>query len=280
MTGIPKQLAQLAESYGEPSLHASGGVKSVVAIGEHYVFKVVEAGKQADADHKEQRVLDTLTQRLAPWAQALVPRAVAGTFVEGLGFVEVHTRLEGSTPNLASDELCMALGKFLRALHDCSSFEAVSEFEGEQHRAFLDYLVDSADKFQAKLDGLVGREDERLVQEAVDLVRDYAGRSPTPPPLVLVHKDLSLRNLLVSGTRLTGVIDWAAAQTAPREWEFAILQQRFGPARDVIQGAYGLPLEPELLRVCGALQAIRFWKSFVHDEAFVQDQRSFLRRVL
>lgn len=271
---------QLAASYGEPSVRPAGGVKSKVAVGDRYVFKVVEAGKAAEADLKEQRVLRALAARLPDRARALVPQAVEGTMVEGLGFVEVHLRLPGVSPDTLSEPLCASIGIFLRDLHDCASYTAVTEFEGERPQPFLDYLVASAAKFRAKLASVVGPEDMRLVDGAVDLVTHYVRRTAAPPDLVIVHKDVSLGNLLVCGGRLTGVVDWAAAQTAPREWDMVIVEQRFGDASQAVRQSYGRSLRPDLLRVCGAVQAIRFWKSFVDDADFVEQQRSLLSRVL
>lgn len=280
MTDVPIELAELAASYGEREVRPAGGVKSKVAVGERYVFKVVEAGKAADADLKEQRVLRVLAERLPERARALVPQAVGGAMVEGLGFVEVHGRLPGEPPQALSDALCASIGIFLRDLHDCYTSPEVTEFEGERPQPFLAYLTASTTKFRAKLAGVVGPDDMRLVDGAVALVTDYIGHTAQPPELVVVHKDLSLHNLLVSGDGLTGVVDWAAAQTAPREWEMAIVEQRFGDAARAVLASYGHPLQQELVRVCGALQAIRFWKSFVDDTDFVEQQRALLRRVL
>jgi aminoglycoside phosphotransferase (APT) family kinase protein len=280
VASVPIGLARLGAAYGEQSLRPAGGVKSAVAIGEHYVFKVVEAGKSSAADLKEQRVLHLLAQRLPDRARALVPRAVGSASVDGLGVVEVHQRLPGEAPRTPTDALCASLGTFLRDLHDCASYPDVTEFEGERPRPFAEYLTASAAKFRAKLSGVVGAADLRLVDAAVDVVTGYAQQAGEPPELVVVHKDLGLPNLLASAGGLSGVVDWAAAQTAPREWEMAVVQQRFGEASQAVFRSYGRGLDPELLRVCAALQAIRFWKSFVDNAQFVEQQRALLRRVL
>jgi len=277
---VPVELVEAAQKFGEKALQPAGGVKSVVGIGERHVFKLVERGKGRLADQKEQRVLRALASGLPDFARRLVPVAVEGMYLPTLGFVEVHSRLPGQAPQAMSATLADELGMFLRALHGIPQPPMINEFEGEEPRDLGEYLVSSAVKFQAILDAVVEGQDRALVAGAVDLVRNYASKASGSPGLVIVHKDLSLGNLLVDDGHLTGIVDWAAAQTAPREWEFAIIAQRLGDFYDAVIRSYGIPLDNELLRVCGALQAIRFWKSFVDDEPFVENQRRLLRSVL
>ncbi|WP_082393634.1 aminoglycoside phosphotransferase family protein [Nocardia arizonensis] len=280
MTDILDKLHEVASRYGENNLVMTGGAKSSVGIGERYVFKVVEGGKIDAANHKEQRVLQTLADSLPRSAARLIPTSVDGVFAPGLGYIEVQTRLRGITPQFSSPSLPEELGTFLKALHAVPAPDGITEFEGDDPRPLFDYLVTSALKFQAKLMPAVNQYDQKLVTAAVGLVRRYVDRHDSIPPLVIVHKDLSLRNLLVDDGHLSGVIDWAAAQTAPREWEFAILMQRFPVELEIIQKSYGQVLDNELTRCCAALQAIRFWKSFMDDSAFVNDQRALLEQVL
>lgn len=280
MTDILDRLHDVAGQYSENNLVVTGGAKSAVGIGERYVFKVVEGGKSEAANHKEQRVLQTLADSLPRSAARLIPISVDGVSLPDLGYIEVQTRLPGMPPQLASPSLPAELGVFLRALHAVPAPDGVTEFEGDDPRPFFDYLVTSALKFQAKLMPAVNEHDQKLVAAAVGLVHRYVDRHDSIPPLVIVHKDLSLRNLLVDDGHLSGVVDWAAAQTAPREWEFAILMQRFPAELNMIQKSYGQVLDHELTRCCAALQAIRFWKSFTDDSAFVNDQRALLERVL
>jgi aminoglycoside phosphotransferase (APT) family kinase protein len=196
-------------------------------------------------------------------------------------YVQAHSRLDGSAATHLSAPTATALGEFLADLHSIDSFDSLDEFDPRTERVGLaDYLARYPSRFAEKLRPGLAPNDRWLVEAATAFISRRITRLPPGPPLVLLHKDLHPANILLSDERLTGVVDWEACQTGPREWEFAILRQRFPGTWDVMARAYGRPLDPDLLDVFGVLQSLRFWKSFPHHDAFAREQREHISWIL
>jgi aminoglycoside phosphotransferase (APT) family kinase protein len=281
-TPVSPSLESFAQQLGETTLQRAQSFKTTVLLGQRLVFKFPEQShKTTDTDHKEMHVLQLLAERLSTVWKRVVPCFVAAHEVEGVGLVQAHTRLEGEHPKRVTDQLASELGHFLRALHSIGNWVALIEFEGDKGMSFRDYLRTASEKFATKLDGNVDAKDWQLVRQAVARTKEAAEQLGSDPPLVLVHKDLHLGNLLVDANgRLSGVIDWAAAQTAPREWEFSILRQRLPNDWKTIINSYEGQLDIKLIDICGLIQSLRFWKSFPHQSSFVAQQRDHIKDIL
>jgi len=271
----------LAARLGDGSLHtAEGGFANRVFIGERYIYKV-KATDGVPPSEKERTVLEMLARRLPPRARAFVPAFIDCDVNEDGTYVQAHSRLEGFVATQLSDPTATALGEFLADLHSIDSFEALDEFDPRTERVSLeDYLTRYPSRFADKLRPGLAADDRGLVEAATTFISRRLPHLPPEPPLVLLHKDLHPANILLSNERLAGVVDWEACQTGPREWEFAILRQRFPRTWEVMAGAYGRPLDPDLLDVFGVLQSLRFWKSFPHHDAFAREQREHISWIL
>lgn len=280
MTYEPNEMLRAyANGLGESSLKAAGSFKTKVFIGEKLVFKLSEQGR---GGKKEEYVLKLLSNKLSSRWRSIIPDIIEVKEIEGLGIIQVHTRLQGEHPKEMSEQLAMELGQFLSALHGIRSWDKITEFEGGEEISFTDYLHTAPKKFSARLEDVINANDSKLIAEAINSIEKYAEKISTEPKLVLIHKDIHLDNLLVGKDgELTGVIDWGAAQTGPKEWEFAILKQRIPEYWNQALKSYtGQPLDLELLDICGLIQSLRFWKSFPQDEPFVAQQREYIKMTL
>ncbi|KAJ3967970.1 kinase-like domain-containing protein [Lentinula raphanica] len=56
-----------------------------------------------------------------------------------------------------------------------------------------------------------------LPQDAVDIIRRSHG---IRHPIVFTHNDIAMRNILVDGDRVTGLIDWECSGWFPAHWEY------------------------------------------------------------
>jgi len=52
---------------------------------------------------------------------------------------------------------------------------------------------------------------------------DLLSRIPQSGPIHFTHGDLLPRNILVTGTTITGIVDWATAGFYPKFWEYCIM---------------------------------------------------------
>jgi aminoglycoside phosphotransferase (APT) family kinase protein len=119
--------------------------------------------------------------------------------------------------------LAVTLGRVLRRLHDLD----VAAFEN----LGLPVEGDDLSIFAA---GLTGPE---------PLVTTVRGRPPEPGRhRVLVHNDLGAEHLLVTGGRLSGIVDWSDAAVSDPAVDFGRLLRDFGPGfLDDAVTAYGGP---------------------------------------
>ncbi len=274
-SATPPALKEFALTLKETALVPANSFKTQVYIGEKFIFRLPESDK-------EKYVLTILNEQLDPLSQHIIPKIITTTTLEELGEVHVYTKLLGTHPTAMTDSLASDLGKFLLHLHAVKNWDKVTEFEGGEEMDFAEYLKTSSTKYLKKLPVTLSSEDTALATRARDAVQEYAEHISTSPKLVLVHKDLHLDNLLTDDdSKLTGVIDWGASQTAPREWEFAILRQRIPEHWEKILESYGKEnIDFKLMDICGLIQSLRFWKSFPQDIPFAEEQKDYIKKIL
>lgn len=61
---------------------------------------------------------------------------------------------------------------------------------------------------------------ERLSADLAELLRYYQREGSTNPSLVFTHGDLNSFNILVSGDKVVGIIDWETSGWFPSYWEY------------------------------------------------------------
>lgn len=72
-----------------------------------------------------------------------------------------------------------------------------------------------------------------IVKSAPDLLRHYAKYALTyNHDIVFTHSDLSPRNILVDGDRVTAIIDWEYAGWYPEHWEYIQALRQLKPMPD------------------------------------------------
>lgn len=271
------EINDIAKQLGELNLTKfAGNYASEVYIGTKYIFKhYTLKTKLEKKDYlKERYVLELLNKELSLPFKQLVPRYV-NSFETKNGHLEVHTKLTGVNPSgPLNNEQSQHLGEFLKSLHKIGPYEKVSEFEeGKSSLSFVEYITCNIDKYATNLrENLSAQDDLDLIDKTIDFVKDCNINSYNAK-LVLIHKDLALNNLLFLGNKLTGLVEWEAAQVGPPEWEFAILRQRMSDIYEEVISSYGSELNFELLNLCGVVQSLRFWRGHPHDIDFVESQK-------
>ncbi len=278
------EIQDIGKQFGELNLiKFVGNYASEVYIGDKYIFKhYTLQNKLEKKDYlKERYVLELLNRELELPFKQIVPKYVS-SFETTNGHLEVHTKLTGTNPEgPLNNEQAQHLGEFLAALHKIGPYDEVSEFEeGKSSLGFPAYIISKADKYVTNLrEHLSDQVDLALIEKAIDYVKDCNINSYNAK-LVLIHKDLTLNNLLYLGNKLTGLVDWEASQIGPPEWEFAILRQRMPNIYQKVVGSYGNELNSELINLCGVVQSLRFWKGHPHDKDFVEMQKSYIKQIL
>jgi serine/threonine protein kinase len=274
-----QSLIDFAKEFGENNIASAESYKTRVFIGDKHVFKFPEHGAEGS---KEEVVLKILNEKLPEKWRSVVSQVVKSKDIEDIGLIQVQTKLVGTHSKLVSTKLAQDLGQFLSSLHGMATWEKITEFEGKEDISFNEYLRIAPEKFLAKLDEYIDTDDKNLILKAIAFIQSYLSTSPAEPEMVLVHKDISLDNLLTtSDGGLSGIIDWGASQTAPKEWEFSIIKQRMPESFDAIMLAYGkTEVNQQLFKICGLVQSIRFWKSFPGDQLFASQQRNYIKSLL
>jgi aminoglycoside phosphotransferase (APT) family kinase protein len=150
--------------------------------------------------------------------------------------------LDGREAALAGERVVLApqLGRFLRRLHDASVPGLPVDVNG---RADMPRRVPVTREALAALGGLwePPPEAERLLDRALEL-------SPLEA-LVVCHGDLHFRQLLVDGTRLTGVVDWVDVCLSDPGIDLMAVYAFLPPeARPAFFAEYGEASEASLLR--------------------------------
>ncbi len=282
VAGLNRLAAKLGDRAPEKN---DQGFSNQIFLGERFVYKCHKTSGQVPTakQKKEALVLRHLAQCLDSSMRPLVPELIHEEQVSEEYHVVVQQRLTGCPPERLDQTLAESLGRFLSVLHTIPQDHWMDEFEGEEHRqTFRSYLFDKPLRFAEKLNRSesVDTSDRELIRQAVAAITFAAQGLSDSVPLVLNHKDLFERNLLQHRGRLTGIIDWDAAQTAPREWEFAILRQRIPQFWDAAHRCYGTPIDPLIMDCCALAQSLRFWKSFPHHADFANVQRCHIRDIL
>lgn len=193
-----------------------------------------------------------------PWLAPRLPCAVPVTRWRGrLDTPEAwpfagYPLLPGSTwadAGLSSSErasLAGALGAFVRALHAASPADApmavppdpLGRYSEERRERALRRLAD----FRKK-----GAIPSQAADRLVRAIESCSGSPPARSP-VLVHGDLHLRNVLVEGGALSGVIDWVDLHLGHPATDLAAAFEMLPPrARDVFFQACG-ESDPELIQ--------------------------------
>jgi aminoglycoside phosphotransferase (APT) family kinase protein len=277
---LTRSLEALAARLGEIEFERfeNQGFVSQIFASANYIAKVrsVDGQQHMEGFRKEERILREL-DRLGI---ELVPRWVATEVIDGDWFVQVQTRLRGSPPKKLDIRFCRDLGEFLSRVHSAETYSGMREFDAadEQVEQFSDYVRARVGKFARRIYPHA-QEAHQLLDRAVEFVHRKADLNPR---YVLVHKDIYEPNILVDHEcSLQGVVDWDAAQTAPPEWEFAIIRQRWPDHWTHVRDHYrAYDLDLDLMNLCAVVQALRFWKSFPDDRAFATQQYNTIRSIL
>jgi len=106
------------------------------------------------------------------------------------------------------------------------------------------------------------------------LAGDLANRLPADPPVALLHGDLWAGNVLVAGTRISGLID-PACYYGDAEVDFAMLRLFSRPGPDLLD-AYGTLRADHEER----LPVYQLWPAIVHFRLFGRAYRSMVERLL
>lgn len=261
-----------------------GGFSGRVFSSKNHFYKITPVRDSKQLDFPKERIaLQHVRNVLPDCVSHLVPRiAMVGETKPELGQVTAFSKIPGSNPTRISKSLAFDLGRFLRALHDSRTQNGMHEFEHiESAPSFHEYIPNVVEKYLVELRQTVENQEhlaliDKAASQAAKLLQGTA-----PPDLVLIHKDIHTGNLLASDDdRLSGVIDWEACQSGPREWEFAILRQRFPNAWRSVRSAYGYALDQRVMNLTGLVQSLRFWKSFPDDPVFFQSQIGYILKIL
>lgn len=143
--------------------------------------------------------------RLAPLLPVPVPEPVhLGRPTAAFSWPFYGARwLEGREATLTGERAALArpLARFLRALHDADVPDLPTDVNGR---------ADMGRRVPRTRDELAAAEAEGLwtAPPAVETLLARAERLPPAEPATVCHGDLHVRQLLVDGPRLTGVVDW------------------------------------------------------------------------
>lgn len=280
-----ERINEFAKELGDNHLtQVTTAYANKVYLGEKYVYKVAVSKERIEkGDHlKEKAILKILHEKLNNKLLYLIPSYIDDRKISDDMYIQVHTRLKGEPPLELNQSQAILLGQFLADLHNINNFTSITEFvePEEKFSNFFSYITTSLKKFQKKLETVVSEKDLELINLASKLVIDSPLEDFNKSLLCLVHKDIYTNNLLVHNGEISGVIDWEAAQTAPPEWELAIIMQRFPLLWEYFIEGYKTPFNYDLLRICGITQSLRYWKSFPKNADFVAEQRNFIIRMV
>lgn len=263
---------------------AENNFSNEVFIGEKYIYKVTVADyKLEKGDHlKEAKVFKILNTFLNEKWNIVVPNLISKKLINDKTYLQVHSKLKGQHPTYLSNLTVKNLAIFLSELHKINHFKGIDEFEDNHQNAvpFSHYVEKSTLKYHDKLKKNVDNNDLKLIQSAIKFIEKSNTSALNSLELVLVHKDIYKENILVSNNDLSGVIDWEASQIAPKEWELAIIMQRYPEHWDFFLNNYSHKFDFNILKLCGLVQSLRFWKSFPTHTKFVEDQKEFIKKLL
>ncbi|MEM5472893.1 phosphotransferase [Hoeflea sp. AS60] len=233
-------------------------------------------------DHLKVKELQAiLADRRANSVLAVMPKHIMNQPFGAYGFVNVSELPVGEKKTKLGPEEIEQLGRFLSELHEVKRFKTVNEtgFQDSGEPDFSNYVVSAALVYRQMLYPDLDHEARRLVDDAVEFIKRTAGNDKSSKTeSVIVHKDIFEDKLYWKAGKLSTVDGWEAAQTAPREWELAVIWNRFPDDWEYFISCYGAEHDRNLLKLCGAVQALRFWKSFRAQGQFVSQQVTALRK--
>lgn len=171
-------------------------------------------------DVAEQLLRET---RLMPWLAPRLPLPVPVPEVAGHDPLVVrHALVPGRALESPDARAGFAIGRFLRALHDCPAATAVEHAAAppaETHRTRAETL----DRFRVDVVPLLPRPDRAAATALLAAARDL-------PADTLVHGDLGPEHILVDAGRVSGVIDFGDVHIGD-------------PAVDLAWALHGTPAE-------------------------------------
>ena len=271
-------LASLDESAAFGSLMWRTGYKGVVALTDQLALKKSGDAKANATGSKELLVLNLLRSLdIRESTKQVLPKPIAEILAPSGNTWIVITRL----PGLPAKDASRRAADIIEAMSDIHSRavglrQGIDEFEGLGSSSLIDHLQRGAEKFERQLEGRVAAEDATLIAEAFSRLRKIPRSNLDELPNTLIHKDLYDGNILFDSVGLTGILDWEAAQTAPREWEWAVWRIRYPKHWSIAirkEFAKPTPLDTKVLDYFTLYQALRFWKSFPDHDLFVNQQR-------
>ena len=189
----------------------------VVDTGE-WVFRVPRRPEVARAQRVERRLLALVAGRLG----VAVPEMSLHALADGTPYA-LYPRLPGSPASCAGAAgIAGDVAAMLTRLHAVEPADAL--------------VLGLAAPGKLDLDLLAGRATAEVVAllpwEAVEALREAFATLREPPPAeVVVHADLGESNLLVTGGRLTGVIDWTDAHVGDPAMDLTWFVQCLGVER-------------------------------------------------
>jgi aminoglycoside phosphotransferase (APT) family kinase protein len=254
----------------------SKGAYSTVYITDQYVYKVASKNLKSDYQ-KEGTILQFLAKN--PFLNDRIPRLVSIQEVDDI-VIEVQTKVFGVHKSALTVKNYAEIGLFLRYLHESYSSDTMHEFDGKAYPTLTKYIEEKLPSYEQALIAKVNvAEDLALIQRAVATISENIRLIVQDKIYNIVHKDLSLDNMLFSKLGFSGVIDFGAAQLGIPEWDFAIIMQRFNMTKQdktALFKGYSKKISLQKVALLGILQSLRFWKSHVDAEEFVKQQKKFL----
>ncbi|MFE3258239.1 phosphotransferase [Nocardia sp. NPDC059091] len=172
--------------------------------------------------------------QLMPWLAPLLPLQVPiPRVVSETPLIVRHALVPGTSIESAGTEHGLALGKFLRALHDSPSAEAVrhglpSATETRRSRAVM------INRFRTEVVPLIPAAHHDSALAVLDVVAEF-------PADTVVHGDLGPEHVMVYGNRIAGVIDFGDVHLGDAANDLA--WPLFGAPTafaDAVAAAYGL----------------------------------------
>ena len=272
LTGVRRAASKLKDT---PPVRSKHGFDASTFIGDQYVYKAYPAigGRHSGEFRKEPRVIGMLNERLSSEFLNLVPKECFVVELESVN-VAVQTRLVGESGLPMGRETAIQLSCFLSKLHEIELGNLIDEFEEDRPPVdFIEYVSTAPAKFVAKIMPTCDSSDASLLEQCLEEIRACIESAQPTKPYVLLHKDITVLNILQKDGDLSGVVDWSAAQSGPPEWEMGIVRQRLPEMWHTILGAYDKFLDRQLMKLCGLVQSLRFWKSYPTDNRFSEDQR-------
>lgn len=261
--------------------NATFGHANDVRVGAGFVYKIhkLDGKKIPTKLRKEARVLfflDELVGRRLQYA-----RYVGEYLTSQSEYIFVQERIHGCHKRVLRVHEIRQLIEFLSELHAKPFPPMFYEFEQESTVEFSEYFLKKPQEFinKIQLSSDISDSDQRLLAQAKAFVDVNVANIKVPKKFALIHKDLSLENMIFVGNAELALLDWEAAMIAPLEWEFAIVRQRFSGSWNYMKKRLKRELNEDLIDVCGVTQALRFWKSFPHDEWFVYRQKEYIQYI-